>query len=258
MKRNLKYLGIGLMSVFLLSSCLDDNDDKTYVSYGVIRNVSSADNYQILTDKGNTLMVTKSHTSQSVENDKRVLVNFEMLSDRDKNKNVYEVSVNGFYNLLSKPLVYESFILQDEEARRDSIGNDPFNSVDAWFGGDYVNIDFKVFFLEHSSKVHMINLVYDDTRADADTIYLTLRHNAYGDVPGYDASMFYSGYGICSFKISDLLPEGTESKAVKLTWLQNYYGSEPKEVSDSGTFGLGNKGDIARKDVGFETLNGVK
>ncbi|MDR0699457.1 MAG: hypothetical protein LBG28_09630 [Tannerella sp.] len=205
----------------------------------MIRNVTSNDNYEILTDKGNTLAVTKSYTSQTIENDKRVLVNYEILSDKDKNKKIYEVKVNGYYNLLSKPLVNESFILQEEEVRRDSIGNDPFVNVSAWFGGNYINIDFNILYEQNVNKKHMINLIYDDIQAAADTIYLTLRHNAYGEVPAKGVYL-YKGWGRCSFKISDLLPEGVTSKPVKLMWTQYGYNYEAKECSDNGVFKTGN------------------
>ncbi|MDR1524375.1 MAG: hypothetical protein LBS79_03820 [Tannerella sp.] len=243
MKRNILNLGFGLLSVFLFFSCVDENDD-IYVSYGVIRNVTSGNNYEILTDKGNTLAVTKSYTSQDIEDDKRVLVNYEILSDKDKSKKIYEVQVNGFYQLLSKPLVNESFILQDEDARRDSIGNDPFIRINSRFGGDYLNIDFELFHSQHVDKKHMINLIYDDTRASADTVYLTLRHNAYGEVIGKGGVYLYEAWGRCSFKISDLLPEGVTSKPVKLTWTQYGHNYEAKEYSDSGVFKKnGNVGD---------------
>ncbi|MDR0395304.1 MAG: NigD-like protein [Tannerella sp.] len=227
------------MSVFLLFSCRNNEDD-IYVSYGVIQNVVSKDNYEILTDKGNTLVVTKSYTSATIEDGKRILANYEILSDKDKSKKVYEVKVNGFYQLLSKPLVKESFILENEEARRDSIGNDPFCYIDAWFGGDYLNIDFKLYYSRNSDKKHMINLIYDDTRSTADTLYLTLRHNAYDEIPGSGTSLF-ADWGRCSFRIVDLLPEGVTSKPLKLMWRQ--YGPSYNEVTDCFDTGVFKKGD---------------
>jgi hypothetical protein len=253
MKRIVLILGFGLLSLFVFFSCLSEHDD-VFVSYGVIRNVNSANDYEILTDKGNTLKVTKSQTIQTIENDKRVLVNFEILSDKDSNRKIYEVSVNGFYNLLSKPVVYESFILQDEEARRDSIGNDPFTKILADFGGEFINIDFEVYYMDYSTVKHMINLVYDDTRADADTLYLSLHHNAYGEVPGKGLSLS-RGVGRSSFKISDLLPVGVTSKPVKITWTEyNHY--ETRTRSSSGIFKLSystNENFRLAKDIGLDS-----
>ena len=50
MKRNVINLSFGILSVFLFFSCLDDNED-TYVSYGVMQNVDSSNSYEILTDR---------------------------------------------------------------------------------------------------------------------------------------------------------------------------------------------------------------
>jgi hypothetical protein len=233
MKRIILNLGLGLLMVFMFSSCLDDKNDM-YVSYGVIRNVVSNSNYEILTDKGNTLMVTKSNTSQEIADGKRVMVNFEILSDKKKSEKEYEVKVNGFYNLLSKPLVKESFILEDETARRDSIGDDPFIDIHAWFGGDYININVETYYEEFSNQKHMINLVYNDTIASADTLYLTLYHNAYGEVPGLRS--LYKGVGRCSFKLSDILPEEVDIMPIKLTWKEYRYNLEVVERFDTGVF----------------------
>jgi len=247
MKKNVFNLVIVMLSSFMFFSCLKDKND-VHVSYGVIRNVNSVDNYEILTDKGNTLVVTKSYTSQTIENDKRVLVNFEVLSEKEKNKKMYEVMVNGFYNLLSKPVINESYILQEEEFRRDSIGNDPLNWIDAAFGGDYININFEVFHVNYSSVKHMLNLVYDDTRAEADTIYLTLYHNAYDEIPGKNHHL-YKGLGRSSFKISDLLPAGVTSKPVQLTWTEYQYNDSPVVRSISSIY---YKGDISETNSRLE------
>jgi hypothetical protein len=182
----------------------------------------------------------------------RVLANYEILSDKDKSKKVYEVKVNGFYQLLSKPLVNESFILEDEAARRDSIGNDPFCVVDAWFGGDYLNIDFNLYYSRSSGKKHMINLIYDDTRQVSDTLYLTLRHNAYGEIPG-EGHLLYHDWGRASFQIAGLLPESVASKPVKLMWIQYGHNYEIIEYYDTGVFKKGdNKVEKEFAQTGFD------
>ena len=237
MKKNVLKLNIVLLSFLGFSSCLGDNESKyMYVSYGVIQNVNSSNDYEILTDKGNTLKVTQSHTIHSIEDGKRVLANFEIVSDNEKGNKIYEVSVNGFYNLLSKPVVNESFILQDKETRRDSIGNDPFNRIYAAFGGNYINIDFEVLYSPHSDVKHLVNLVYDDTRADSDTLYLSLFHNAYGEIPEENVNLV-RGVAWSSFKISDLLPEGVTSKPVTITWTEYTYNGA-KQYSSTGIYKL--------------------
>jgi len=254
MKRNFLNLCLVVLSVFVFFSCLDETDD-IYVSYGVLQNVNNSNDYEILTDKGNTLVVTKSFTGQKIENDKRVLVNFEILSDKDKNKNVFEIKVNGFYSLLSKPMVSESHILQNEGVRRDSIGNDPFVDIAARFSGDFLNIDFELFYEQGSNKKHMINLVYDDTRESTDTLYLRLYHNAYGEVPGKGLYL-YRGYGRSSFKISDLVANAS-SKPVNLTWTEFNSNLEPIERSKTVVFNP-DGGKSFERSVGFNDCMEVK
>jgi hypothetical protein len=237
MKNLVFYLGFGILTALTFSSCNDD-ENNAYVSYGVIQNVVSEKKYEILTDKGNTLVVKESHTVHEIVDGKRILVNFDLLSDKESPKNVYDVKVNGFYNLLSKPTLRESFILQDEQARRDSIGNDPFRGVYAWFGGDYINIDFEIYYSRYSNQPHLINLVYDDTFVSSDTLYLHLFQNAYEKNPRY-MDEYVRGWGRCSFKISDLLPVGVTSIPVKLIWTEYGYGFEPRERFDTGVFTLG-------------------
>ena len=251
-------LSIGLFFISVLFSCINDNDD-VKVSYGVIRNINSMNNYEILTDKGNTLKVLKSHATQTIENEKRVLVNYEILSDKDKDKHIFDVQVNGFYQLLSKPVIFESFIQQDEENRRDSIGNDPFNQIDCGFGGNYININFEITYSLYSDKKHLINLVYDDLHTDGDTIYFTLLHNAYGEIPGNNISL-QKGIGRSSFKISDLLPSGITSKVVKITWYEYGLNNESRERTISGIFKINDTSLNNRlaQHIGFDSSIRVK
>jgi hypothetical protein len=237
MKKFLFYLNLSAMVTFFMSSCQSEKDE-SHVSYGVIKNVVSEKNYEILTDKGNTLIVTHSNSGQEIVDDKRVLVSYDIKSDKESSKKIYEVGVNGFYNLLSKPLVRESFILENEDFRRDSIGDTPYNSIYTWFGGDYININFEIYYNRHSSVKHLINLVYDDTRDVADTIYLSLYHNAYDEQSKY-GSDWQRGLGRCSFKIADLLPDDVNSKPVKLSWREYGHGFDVIERSDSGVFTKG-------------------
>jgi hypothetical protein len=240
MKKSVFYLGFGILTTLTFSSCLKD-DNNAFASYGVIQNVVSANNYEILTDKGNTLVVKYPPSNYDIFDGKRVRVNFDLLSDKESNiyaGKVYDVKVNWFYLLLSKPTLRESFILEDEQTRRDSIGNDSFGSVYAWFGGDYININFEILHSQFSTQMFLINLVYDDTQVLSDTLYLSLHQNAYEREPRY-MNEYVRGLGRCSFKISGLLPEGVASIPVKLSWTEYGYNFEAIKRSDSGIFTLG-------------------
>ena len=225
-----------LLLSFFFTSCIDNEEH--YASYGVIQNVNSLNDYRIFTDKGNLLLVTKSPSGYAIEENKRVLVNYDILSEKSNaSPGIYEVKVNGFYHLLSKPEVRESFILEDEEARRDSIGNDPFCGLEAWFGGDYININFVFLHSGNSSIKHLINLVYDDTRTGSDTVFLSLKHNAYDD--GLYDYGFMKGMGRCSFNLANIVPASNESTPIRLSWIQYKSGSmyeDYEEVCFKGTF----------------------
>jgi hypothetical protein len=258
MKRFFLNLCFCLVAAFVFLSCNDDVDEY-YVSYGVIQNTTSANNYEILTDKGNILKVTESHTIYKIEDGKRILANYNILSENNSGNKEYVVKVNGFYNLLSKPVVEESFIKEKEEARLDSIGNDPFVEIHPWFGGDYINIDFLIYYQEFSNTKHMINLIYDDIHSTRDTLYVKLRHNAYKELPSNGYS-YFKGYGRSSFKLADLLPEGVNSLTVKLTWNEyENYSHNVKECSDTGVFTKGgNNSERTISKTGFDTSIEVK
>lgn len=52
---------------------------------------------------------------------------------------------------------------------------------DAWFGGGYLNIRLGLEYNPSSNTPHLVNVVYDDVKSTADTVFLTLRHNAFAD-----------------------------------------------------------------------------
>lgn len=233
MKRLLKIsLVLGLL-VAGFSGCNDDDGyslDKFWISYGVIE--SSDDDYvrdyTIRLDNGSRLLLSANLVpGWPVKNGQRVIANYTILGDSprlDGTKDYY-VRLNMLYDVLSKDVVKQSFINEDTETREDSIGNDPIDVAEAWFGGGYLNITFEIL---HGGATHFINLVQDDTRISGDSVFLTLRHNAYGDPQAY------RGFGYVSFNLVPLVPEGKTELPVRLTW----EGYDGKTHSDEGTFKL--------------------
>ncbi len=242
MKKCLKLMFLMLLTAGFVSCLKTDNDYPQFgEGFGIITAVGDNNYFEIYTDLGNTLKAVESYVpSDEVSEGKRVMFNCQMLSDQQmvNGRPTYDVCMNYFYNLLTKPLISESFIQESPEIRPDSVGNDPIKVDFAEFGGDYINIRFLIYVKRGSDTKHLINLVWDDTANDGKT-YLTLRHNAYGELPyeRYDDAEYELGVGICSFKLSDLIPEGSESLDVVLKWTW-YDGqtTDTKEYSDSGTF----------------------
>lgn len=263
-----KFALICSLIVMGFTAC-DDDDEYYYVgggsswlSYGNLEKIDngSRSKFAIRRDDGNRLIVTEGMpiNFDGAEEDLRVYVNYSIVgSERDEtglegNMNYY-IRLYGFDDVLTKVPVKQSFINEDEEVRQDSIGNDPINVREAWFGGRYLNVEFRIPIKDGSKEKHFINLVQDDVVAHNDTMYVTLRHNAYSEKPdtGNDRGNYSWGRGRVSFDLTSIVPEGQTSVPVKLLWTE--YGKNTSETvnrEDSGTYTLKNTGETG-KDEGL-------
>lgn len=234
MKHLIKITLVLALCATLFSACNDDDGyslDKVWISYGTIQ--GDGRDFTIRLDNGATLfMAANLIPHYPFRNNQRVIANYTILSEatplasREKG---YMVRLNNIYDVLSKKPVAQSFIDLDAEHRKDSIGNDPINVVDAWFGGKYLNVNFDMLVSGSYGVKHFINLVHDDVTVDPEgVVNVTLRHNAYADARSY------WGFGRVSFDISGLVPEGESKIELRLKWT-DYDG---QEKSDEGTFKL--------------------
>ncbi len=232
MKTLFRFLLATLAPVLVLAACVngDDSLDRSWVSYGVIKGTS--DNFYILRDDGARLEVAVNKIPQVQCSDgERVMVSYNILGTdgTDVHPPTYNIRLKGIYSILSKYPIERAFIDADPEKRADSIGNDAINVLDAWFGGDYLNLNLGIL-RTNASHEHMVNLVheYGSDVPGNDTLYLTLCHNGYD--PAYKCDLLSR----VSFDIADCIPAGKTSVPVKLTWT-DYWGTR----WDSGTFALG-------------------
>lgn len=215
----------------VFSACNDDDDyslDKFWINYGTIQ--GDGRDFTILLDNGSTLQLAANLIPQYYAKDnQRIIANYTILGERRTiGKKTYQIRLNSIYEVLSKKPVNKSF-LDEEETRQDSIGHDPIEVVDAWFGGKYLNINFDVAISGRYEEKHFINLENDDVTVDPDGyVNVTLRHN------DYDYARTYSGFGRVSFDISGLVPEGKDEIKLRLKWT-DYKGVEK---TDPGTFKL--------------------
>ena len=247
MKNMWKMAAMFVLLTVGLVACDDDDDyslGKYWISYGTVE-TSGPDDFSIVRDDGSRLVVVSNGIPLiNIEDGQRVIANYTILGDsREEGVGLngvieYYVRLNGLYDVLTKAPVKQSFIEEDAEVREDSIGNDPIRVLEAWFGGKYLNINFEVAVRYGSSVKHFINLVQDDVQVHGDSVYVTLRHNGYDDVPeSSTAGSFVWGFGRVSFDILSLIPEGKTSVPVKLIWTEYGDSLEDRETkSDSGTF----------------------
>ncbi|WP_176554874.1 NigD-like C-terminal domain-containing protein [Butyricimonas sp. Marseille-P3923] len=246
-----------MLSLFIAVFAACDDDDEYYyvgggsswISYGNLEKIDNGtrSKYAIRRDDGSRLIVTEGYgiNSSDAEEGLRVFANYSILgSERDgtglEGRMNYYIRLYRITDVLTKDPVKLSFIKENEEVRQDSIGNDPINVSEAWFGGKYLNVEFRIPVKSGSSTKHFINLVEDDVVAHNDTVYVTLRHNAYGEAPkdGDRANHVWSR-GMVSFDLTSIVPEGKQSVPVKLLWTEYKNGSiETVTREDSGTYTL--------------------
>lgn len=190
----------------LLSSCSDD-EKYVYVSPAHPLSVSMgvADGGHIVTDKGNVLIPDKSSVGHDLTDGERVFVSGNILDREDEN--IYRVRINRYHHILTKDIVRGSQT-EDEE-----LGDDPVQVKDAWFGGGYLNVRLGLEYNPSSKTSHLVNVVYDDVKSNSDTVFLTLRHNAFADTVRTRI-----GNALASFNMEDIMA-GKDSKVyVRLRW----------------------------------------
>ena len=217
--------------VLLFFACTTKSPERGYhIGWGVIKGEESP--FSIRMDYGSQLYIVENLAPGfEMEDDKRVIVDYSIIEQ--VSESVYNVRVNMLYNVLSKPLLAQSYINNEENGiGEDSVGYDPIRVNWARFSGEFLNLGIQVW-MNNNNAPHLINLVYDDTEGDievkGDTALLTLRHNAFDDAKNTLSNEQYA-----SFPLSDLiLPPATE-RPVKLTW-RDYNG---KMLSGTGIFAL--------------------
>jgi hypothetical protein len=212
MKTSFLKTGLLIMIVGLLmtTSCLKDSNslNQYWLSYGVVTGTTG--NYAIRLDDGTILypdVASQSLVTPYATN--RVLVNYSIVSSKVENGVTnYNVKVNAVDKLLMKNVV------QLTRQNADSLGKDPVNANNFWFGNNFLNINFS--FLQ-SDKVHLINLAKDTIQSDPAVVSLLLKHNAFGDNPFYERS------GFVSFDLTSLL-NGKDSVKIVVNY-KDYYGN---------------------------------
>lgn len=241
MKRYIRRLIILLPVFFLAVSCMKESekDSLYYFSLGEIESVGNEwDDYlfKIVLDN-ETMLIVVDYATEIIElvKEDRVFFTYTNLgpAGTEGGKRAYYAKIIGFDHIISKPVIKESFIRENQEHRQDSIGDDLIMVKKMWFGGRFLNIEFEYLRKNMSEEPHMINLVWDDLSEDDETINLTLRHNAYGEL-----SDLVTNYGFCSFPLSMLVPEGENEVNIRLKY--NWNGGSNNEKGEYELTGIFN------------------
>lgn len=198
-----------LMAVLsLLAGC--GRDDTILYGYKTLGTVSGE---AIIGDNGIVYGVQEQTCAGRLDTMHRVMASFDIL--RRTGDKSYGIRLLDMQPVLCKNTAALS------ETDGESVGNDPIQAVACWSGNGYLNFVIRIAVLNGSDTRHFINLVHDDTAASADTLYFSLRHNAYGEffgADGTDGSKFITGTSYVSFKAGDLVPEGRKSMPARISW----------------------------------------
>lgn len=217
---------LSAVSAAAVQSCSKESmEPPTEIIYNGFGEVACApDNgyFEIVRDDGALLRVVEYTGNKEVTPGERVYFKYNILPGNGNYVSVhstpgrvtYDIRIVVFNNIHSVPIVRKSFLLENDPHRSDSLGHDLIRVVRAAFSGNYINIGFEYFRYE-GGREHMLNLVWDDTRPPADSVYLELRHNAMGEVEG-DDGILVSDTGLASFRLADLIPDGEQSINIKL------------------------------------------
>ena len=185
------------VTAILLISCLPDRD-VLFTDSGMCTTLGRD---KLQTDSGNIYNI--------VENDSGSLIPDTLKS------NEYNIRIIDFRGALcEEPVIASSIPL-------DTLGIDGVNVVQAWVSGGYLNSFLNVAMKKNSDTVHDINLLFDDFKSNADTLYLKMRHNAHGESPenpeeSFNNLVFAGVYA--SFPLNNILPTGGKYPIVHLEW----------------------------------------
>lgn len=264
MKQLFKTCFFALLSTLFLSACHGKSESYNYYySYGnILADEEGIEKgYSIILDSGNELRIHDNHVANAeVEDGNRIYAKYSILgqqSGQNGNK-IFNVDLYGLNKVLEKIPVLQSDIddPNNTEVTEESIGNDPIKINSQIVAGRYLTIEFSIYTRRGSDVSHFINLVQDDTRVptdpEDDTVYLTLRHNGYDDVPQSGTlNQFIKTYGSVSFDLTSILPAGEEFVPIKVFWTD--YGltiNDRVTYSRDHTFSYKPIGGVAMSGIG--------
>ena len=223
-----------LIATLLFAACTTKSPETGYhIGWGVIE--SKENPFSINMDNGSHLLVLSNLVPKfELKDSMRVIVDYTIIEPiANTFTPSYNVRVNMLYDILSKPLLKQSYInCEENNLSEDTVGYDPIRVNRANFSGEFLNIGFQIK-ASNSNIAHWINLVYDDIEGDpaikGDTAFLTLRHNAFDDPDTRWATEQY-----VSFPMKSLVEPPKTERLVKLSW-KDY---NDKINSSTGTFKL--------------------
>lgn len=170
------------------------------------------------TDFGLVFNIVENASGKEIPADGRLIMQCDVL--KASGKGVYDVRVTDFAIPLTKDPIPA---VETPEA------DDPLSIESGWFSGGYFNLLLGLYTKTESGVKHLINAEYTLPTETNDTLYLRIRHNAFGELPlDPDDSEDEYGYSrtYACFHLDGLLPSGTEVP-FKVLW--KWYGEKGED-----------------------------
>lgn len=199
-------------TAILLISCLPDRE--VLFTDSSMCTLLGRDRLQA--DSGNIYNIVENDSGSLIPDTlKRIMISCDVLSAVSGKSNEYDIRIIDFRGALcEEPVVASSIPL-------DTLGVDGVNVVQAWVSGGYLNSFLNVTLKRNSETVHDINLLFDDFKSNADTLYFKMRHNAHGESPENPEeslnNLVFAGV-YASFPLNNILPIGGKYPIVHLEW----------------------------------------
>ncbi|MDO5443037.1 MAG: NigD-like C-terminal domain-containing protein [Bacteroidia bacterium] len=203
MKRFVEYLSLALAVLLCAGSCMDVDSP---ISTGtVICNVINS--IRLQDDAGEYLNIVETAIGTIPDTIKRAMINCDVLVQHEDDANEYDIRLLEYAPVTIAEPVLASGTSEEE------LGSDALD-ISLWGSGGYLNSFTSFTSLKDSDTEHEFNLVLDDTRSGADTLYLRFTHNAFGesyDNPDADVSKIQESGKYFSYDLDKFIPSGQQS-----------------------------------------------
>lgn len=207
-----------LLTMLILPSCLDDDDDVSRLYPNALVTVKEAADETVFfqLDEETTLLPVNltSHPFDSKE--VRALVNYEEVDDPTEEYD-QAVSVNWIDSIRTKPMAPNLGEENDNE-----YGNDPVEIVSDWVTiaeDGYLTLRFRTMWSQ-LGITHYVNLI--PTNNPENPYEVQFKHDANGDVSGR------VGDGLVAFRLDQLPDTEGETVKLKLIW-DSFHGEKSME-----------------------------
>lgn len=173
----MKIIGLVCICATLLGITSCDKEEqrslnKYWVSLATVYQTNPSGNFGVQFDNGSYAVANE--TDFKVENGKRVILNYSILSDSINEQLLRKIRINNINEVEIKKI--ETLTATNQ----DNIGNDPVDIDEIWAGGNYLNVSFTYY----GDKVkHLFSMVKNSllpAAADGKT-HLEFRQNAYNE-----------------------------------------------------------------------------